>query len=253
MNPSKMDFAKKLLALQQTLFLRSCSLCREALHPRQQTLCTGCLDSLPFNTQSCLRGAEYLVSSSICPACQKKPPRFRRCYTLYQYRYPISSAINRIKIKPFAPEAKQLSWLFADRLLSNYQLDDVPKLLIPMPIHPLKLLYRGFNQSLIIAQFLSSKMAGTGVIDNICRRKKIGRPQRLGSRRQRLKIPPDIFNLSHHSPLQGMSIALIDDVITTGATANAASASLLNASAKSVNLWCIAKTSWHNGSGSIKI
>ncbi|MGB2102473.1 MAG: double zinc ribbon domain-containing protein [Porticoccaceae bacterium] len=47
-----MDFAKKLLALQQTLFPRSCSLCREALHPRQQTLCTGCLDSLPFNTQS---------------------------------------------------------------------------------------------------------------------------------------------------------------------------------------------------------
>ena len=66
-----------------------------------------------------------------------------------------------------------MSWLFADRLLSNYQLDDVPKLLIPMPIHPLKLLYRGFNQSLIIAQFLSSKMAGTEVIDNICRRKKL--------------------------------------------------------------------------------
>jgi predicted amidophosphoribosyltransferase len=45
----------------------------------------------------------------------------------------------------------------------------------------------------------------------------------------------------------------VDDVVTTGSTASAATASLLNAGAKSVDLWCIAKTSWQNQSGSIKI
>jgi predicted amidophosphoribosyltransferase len=61
------------------------------------------------------------------------------------------------------------------------------------------------------------------------------------------------FSIVHPSVIQGKSLVLIDDVVTTGSTATAATASLLNAGAKSVDLWCIAKTSWHNDSSSIKI
>jgi ComF family protein len=121
-----------------------------------------------------------------------------------------------------------------------------------MPIHPLKMLYRGFNQSLIIAQLLSSKLAKTEV-KNIGNRKKFGKPQRFRTREQRLKIVPANFIIYQQEEIQGRSLALVDDVVTTGSTANAITKSLLNAGAKSVDLWCIAKTSWHNGSGSIKI
>ena len=121
-----------------------------------------------------------------------------------------------------------------------------------MPIHPLKILYRGFNQSLIIAQFLSSKLPKTKV-KNIGSRKTISKPQRFRTREQRLKILPANFIIHQQEEILGKSLALVDDVVTTGSTANAVTESLLNAGANSVDLWCIAKTSWHNGSGSIKI
>ena len=248
-----MELAEKLRALQQSLFPRSCSLCREALQPKQQILSSGCIDELPYNNHFCLRCAEPLVSTGICPACQKNPPNFRRCITLCDYRYPISSAVVRIKKNPFAPEIKQLSILFAKRIQTHYQAQELPKIFIPMPIHPIKMLHRGFNQSLIIAQFLSGKLAQTEVKNNICIRKDFAKPQRFHSRRQRLKILPSSFKINNKAEIQGKPVALIDDVVTTGSTANAVTESLLNAGAKSVDLWCIAKTSWHNGSGSIKI
>ena len=224
--PSKMDLAEKLLALQQALFPRSCSLCREALNPKQQIMCSGCIDDLPYNSSFCLRCSEPLVSTGICPACQKNP---------------------------FAPERKQLSILFAKRIQTHYQAQELPKIFIPMPIHTLKMLYRGFNQSLIIAQFMSGKLADTEVKNSICTRKNFAKSQRFMSRKQRLKILATSFSINHRDEIQEKSLALIDDVFTTGSTANAATESVLNAGAKSVDLWCIAKTSWHNGSGSIKM
>ena len=247
-----MELAEKLLALQQTLFPRSCSLCREVLSPRQHSLCSDCIYDLPYNINSCPLCAEPLASKGICPACQKHPPNFRYCHTLCDYNYPISSVVKGIKKNPYTLEIKQLSLLFADLIQTHYASEDLPQILIPMPIHPLKILYRGFNQSLIIAQFLSSKLAKTEV-KNIGSRKTISKPQRFRTREQRLKILPANFIIHQQEEIQGKSLALVDDVVTTGSTANAVTESLLNAGANSVDLWCIAKTSWHNGSSSIKI
>ena len=249
----KTDLAKKLLAITRTFFPRSCTLCLEPLDKGQQTLCTGCINDLPYNNNFCLRCAEPLVSIGLCPSCQKKPPNYRRCLTLCEYSYPISLAVRCIKKNPFSPESKQLSLLFARQLQKAYSPEDHPKIFIPMPIHPLKMLTRGFNQSQLIAHFLSSKLSKTQVRNNICRRKYFGKSQKYSSRQQRLKLLPTAFFVDHPSIIQGKSLALIDDVVTTGSTATAATASLLNAGAKSVDLWCIAKTSWHNDSGSIKI
>ena len=223
-----MDLAKKLKAIAQTFFPRSCSLCREALEAHQQTLCSGCTNDLPYNNNFCLKCAEPLVSVGLCPACQKKPPNF-------------------------TPETKQLSLLVAGKLQNAYTIEDLPKIFIPMPIHPLKMLTRGFNQSQLIAYFLSSKIPKTQVLNTICRRRYFGKSHKLSNRQQRLKLSPMTFSIVHPSVIQGKSLVLIDDVVTTGSTATAATASLLNAGAKSVDLWCIAKTSWHNDSSSIKI
>jgi ComF family protein len=241
-----MEIAEQLLKLQQTLFPRSCSLCLEALNSKQQTLCSGCIDDLPYNNDCCLKCAEPLVSNGICPTCQKSPPNYRLCHTLCIYSHPISLAIKSMKKKPFAPETKQLSFLFAQQLQTIYRANDFPEIIIPMPLHPLKMLLRGFNQSLLIAQFLSAKLAYTEVKNNICIRKHFSQAQRLGTRIQRLKILPTTFNVYNQSEIQGRTLALVDDVVTTGSTASAATASLLNAGAKSVDLWCIAKTSWQN-------
>jgi len=250
---SKMALASKLAALQQVLFPGSCSLCREKLKPKQQTFCTNCISDLPYISHYCLRCAEPLPCVGICPECQKNPPNFRQCLTLCDYRYPISSAINRIKKNPHAPETKQLSLLLADHLKGAYSRLEMPEIIIPVPSHPLKMASRGFNQSYLIAQFLSTKLTNTLLRNDICIRKRLGKPQRLQTRQQRLKLLSATFSTHNKSEIQGKSLALVDDVVTTGSTAKAATASLLQAGAKSVDLWCIAKTSWHNRSSSIKI
>ena len=84
------------------------------------------------------------------------------------------------------------------------------------------------------------------VKNNIFFRRHFGKAQRLGTRMQRLKILPTTFRVYNHSSIKGKPIALVDDVVTTGSTARAATDSLLKAGAKSVDLWCIAKTSWQN-------
>jgi ComF family protein len=122
-----------------------------------------------------------------------------------------------------------------------------------MPIHPLKILTRGFNQSESIAYFLSTKLTKAVLLTHICRRKQLGKPQQLRTRQQRIKLLASTFDTKNQYEIKGKAIALVDDVITTGSTAKAATASLLKAGAKSVDLWCIAKTSWHNHSSSIKM
>ncbi|MDG1693572.1 MAG: ComF family protein [Porticoccaceae bacterium] len=251
--PSKMDLATKLLELQQTFFPRSCSLCREALNPKQEIFCANCIEDLPYISHSCIRCSEPLLTASICPECQKDPPNYRQCISLCDYSYPISLAINNIKKNPHAPETKQLSRIFSEYLSRAYNDSNMPEIMIPMPAHPLKIFSRGFNQSYLIAQFLSINLENTLLRNDICFRKKLGKPQRMQNRQQRMKILASSFGVKKSSEIQGKSLALVDDVVTTGFTAKAVTANLLQAGAKSVDLWCIAKTSWHNYSSSIKM
>lgn len=245
-----MDFAVKLLHI---LFPRSCSLCREALNPKQQAFCTNCIYDLPYISRCCLRCSEPLLTSGICPECQKHPPNYRQCISLCDYSYPISLAINKIKKNPYAPETKQLSLIFAEYLNNRFEISNMPQIILPMPAHPMKILTRGFNQSYLIAHFLSINLKNTLLRNDIIFRKKLGKPQRIKSRQQRMKILASSFGVKKQSEIRGKSLVLVDDVVTTGSTAKAATASLLEAGAKSVDLWCIAKTSWHNYSSSIKM
>ena len=93
----------------------------------------------------------------------------------------------------------------------------------------------------------------THLHQNVCYRTKLGKPQKSQNRAQRLKLLSDNFAVRNADLIEGKSLAIVDDIITTGATANALSKCLVQAGAKSVDLWCIAKTSWHNQSSSIKI
>jgi ComF family protein len=129
----------------------------------------------------------------------------------------------------------------------------LPSTVIPIPVHPLKILRRGFNQSALIALHLCSELGLSHLHENICYRTQLGKPQKSQNRAQRLKLLSHSFAARNSNLIEGKSLAIVDDIITTGATANAVSKCLIQAGAKSVDLWCIAKTSWHNYSSSIKI
>ena len=162
------------------------------------------------------------------------------------YQYPLNKSIVRIKQDAYAPELKQLSWLLADRVSETYKSEDIPEILIPMPLHWLKVFQRGFNQSHLIANILATKLPNSRVRHDICYRKKYRTDQHLQTRQQRWHSMVDTFSVPHQTQIKGSRVALIDDVITTGATATAVTKCLLKKGIISVDLWCIARTGWHN-------
>jgi ComF family protein len=239
--------------LKNHLLPSRCTLCLEPLVLAQDLYCLNCETGLPYIKQACVLCSEPLPYKGICPSCQKNPPYFSRCVALCDYQYPISTALKNIKQTTHAPETKILSALLAKRLKRFYRVKTLPSMVIPIPVHPLKILRRGFNQSGLIANHLCSELSLTHLHHNICYRTLVGKPQKFQNRAQRLKLLSHTFAVRNLDLIQGKSLAIVDDIITTGATANAVSKSLMQAGAKSVDLWCIAKTSWHNYPSSIKI
>ena len=231
--------------LKETLLPGSCKLCLTQLNHEQTSFCGDCTDELPHLQNQCPCCALPLIFSGICPQCQKKPPAYRRCIAAFSYQYPINKSIVHIKSNAYAPELKQLSLRLADIILQSYNMEPIPEVLIPMPLHWLKQLRRGFNQSQLIANLVAGKIPNCTIRNDICSRKSYRIDQHLQTRQQRWRSIADSFSVRDQSEIKGSRVALIDDVVTTGATVTAATKKLLEIGIKSVDIWCIARTGWH--------
>jgi ComF family protein len=199
------------------------------LEPENHCLCNDCINALPWLTSQCQQCALPLLTQGnrrniLCPECQKETPPFRRCVAAFHYQDPISKLITTIKTNPHAPELLQLSGLLATTIADRYETNELPQIIIPLPLHWRKLTHRGFNQSYSIARSLCQKL-------------------HLQGKHQRLRFMRNAFAVDKR--IDGQSVAIVDDVVTTKATAIAAASSLIKAGAKSVDIWCIARTGWH--------
>jgi ComF family protein len=112
--------------------------------------------------------------------------------------------------------------------------------IVPIPLHPLKQREREFNQAELLALRLSSAI-GRPVRNNMLRRAVQTRTQTLLSRAERLENVRHAFAPSGGKGFSGERIILVDDVLTTGATADACSRVLLKAGAASVCVWTVAR------------
>jgi ComF family protein len=164
-----------------------------------------------------------------------------------------------IKTNSHSPETAQLSSLLSEVITLAYQDSSMPTIMIPVPLHWRKLLTRGFNQSSNISSILSRKLNNTAILDNICIRRASSSPQHLKSRKKRIQGMGNAFrmhkNIDYKSDnknnctnnsIFGQSVAIVDDVVTSGATAESLASTLIKAGAKNVDIWCIARTGWHN-------
>lgn len=112
-------------------------------------------------------------------------------------------------------------------------------LVIPMPMHEARLKERGFNQALEIARLLAKKMQLT--LDyTTCKRIKLTPPQASLPLKERLKNIRGVFGCSRN--LQGLHIAIVDDVMTTGTSLNELASMLKKSGAAYVECWVIART-----------
>jgi ComF family protein len=135
---------------------------------------------------------------------------------------------------------KVLAQLLARRLRRHYQDDAWPETLIPVPLHWRRQWQRGFNQAHYLAAVLATELDIP--LQAACLSRSVATPSQQGmNRRQRRQNLRHAFEVIE-PPTHG-HIALIDDVVTTGTTANLLCKQLLKQGATRVDVWCLARTS----------
>ncbi|MBM9887696.1 MULTISPECIES: ComF family protein [Deefgea] len=211
-----------------------CILCAA---PSSAALCTACYPSLPRweASNSCPRCGHINTQGHLCGACQTAPPAFDRTYAAFLYTEPISSLIQAAK---FANRWSLLPPLGA-YLAQITPEEQRPNRLIALPLHPARLRERGFNQAVEIARPIAKLHQLPLEIDTLQRIKNTEHQARLNAN-ARWQNMRGAFVYSGN--LTGQRVAIIDDVMTSGASLNAAAKALKLAGAIEVQAWVVART-----------
>ncbi|MBT3812883.1 MAG: ComF family protein [Gammaproteobacteria bacterium] len=224
--------------IQYSLLPPSCILCGNRGMPCMD-LCQPCYDGLLTVGNHCYCCARPFATDSInphlCGKCQKHPPAFDRTYAPYFHQGAIRYLINHCKFSGAYKYSRLLGLLLADFLANNAEL---PELIIPVPLHPKRYRQRGFNQTLEIGKIIAQELSIP--IDNNCCLHVKNSPHQISlSGKQRHKNIKNAFQLktipkAHH-------IAILDDVLTTGATANELARVIKASGVNRVDVWVCAR------------
>lgn len=181
----------------------------------------------------------HLVSNvdSGCFDCPVPMPRFRRVYRLGPYMGVLKPVIRQIKYHSQWAFVKPLADLLAEHIINNTQTQY--DLVMPVPMFWTRRLMRNGNHSWMIAQCIAEKLHLPASREIIRVRNT---PQQAHfSRTRRMENVRDAFDVRNAGLMDGLKILLVDDVVTTGATADEAVRTLLNAGASEVHLAVFAK------------
>jgi len=165
-----------------------------------------------------------------CGVCVAKPPRISRTRSAVAYDEISRSIAIRLKYGRKVALARTMARFMAPLV----QRDD-HAILVPVPLHRTRLWQRGFNQSVLVAREIA-RATGLRSEPSLLRRVKRTPPLKGMNRRQRRKVVAGAFQVEKSLELQGRTVVLIDDVLTTGSTANACARALQRAGAKRVKL-----------------
>ncbi|WP_446831169.1 double zinc ribbon domain-containing protein [Candidatus Foliamicus sp.] len=227
-------------SIAQVLLPWRCDLC-VGIAPEGRGLCEECAGDLPTNTQACPRCARALAvtdSSGLCGHCATQPPQFHRTVAPLNYGYPVDRLLLGLKFGKRIHLARALAQQIALRV--RWELErgalDMPDVLAPVPLHPRRLAERGFNQAEEIAHFIGREI-GVPVRPELCRRTRNTRMQSRLNDNERHANVAGAFVCSQ-SPIRA---AIVDDVVTTGATVEAMAGALAGAGAEYLQVWAVAR------------
>ncbi len=198
----------------QALLPGSCLLCggEAAFGQNSGLLCPPCQSELPGMPEaSCPQCAEATALGERCGACLMEAPHFMRVLSCWRYDFPIDRLIHALKYQRRIAVARWLGEQMAGLLPEGEHW------LIPMPLSPERLRERGFNQALEIARVLSRKR-GLPLLANGLYRLRATLPQADLDLRERRRNVRNAFGCT--VDLGGRPVILVDDVLTTGASAN---------------------------------
>ena len=227
--------------LTRTLLRQNCLLCASPQATNIQTnghaLCRACLADLPWHPTSSCPQCGLASYGNICGSCISSPPDFDATSAVFLYSFPIDAMMQRYKYGNML----SLSQTFGQLLSEKTALVNVD-LIIPMPMHPARLKERGFNQALEIAKILTRNHAEKLDYKSVIRQ-KLTPPQASLPLKERVKNIKGAFKVN--GDFSGKRIAIVDDVMTTGASLNELAKTLKKTGASHVECWVIARTLPH--------
>jgi ComF family protein len=216
-----------------------CAVCRSW---GVQRVCAECLARWAAPAHRCARCALAVPpGTSVCGACLIHPPPYTHAVAAFDYAFPWDGLIARFKFNA----ALDLATLLAQQLADAVQRAKIPApaLLLPVPLSEARLRERGYNQAWELARRLAARLDCPADARLLLRVKDT--PHQTA-------LPPDeraanvqgAFSVEplRATELRGRDVALVDDVMTTGATLAELARGVLAAGAASVQVWVIART-----------
>ena len=231
------------LQLLDFLYPLHCVLCGTKVPADAGELCEDCLETFPKNGLSfcpyCGQGQLPQPDPTLCPSCQGKPFVFDQAWSALLYEATARDCLRHFKYRERVLLAKPLSDMlarFAEMFLPLTAFDAI----IPVPLSCGREKERGYNQSLLLSQRLSPTFRLPLLKRSLTRSRETASQISL-SKERRLKNVSGAFRVETPHLLQKKRILLVDDILTTGATASACAAALKEAGAVSVCVLTLAR------------
>ncbi len=266
-------------ALQETVFPTRCIVCRAFLDNKQRkSLFQDFYDGASFDCQNRL-SFQNLMTGFLCPTCLKgfvpvEPPICPVCGIMFKSRegedhvcgecltapkkFRISrssgvygrefiAVIHCLKYKGKIQLARPLGMLLFSAFISLWNINSID-IIVPVPLHIKRFRKRGFNQAYLlvrdwkrIAENLNIGLSNIKIDTNVLIRNRWTDPQTGLDRKKRMTNIKNAFDISDHAMIKNKRILLVDDVYTTGATANECAKALLRANAEYVDVLTLAR------------
>lgn len=178
-----------------------------------------------------------------CGDCLRDPPPFTRTLCAVDYTFPWDRLVADFKFRDRPELAGPMSRLMLQAARSATSDMPTSALLVPVPLSAARMAERGYNQAWELARRLA-RATGMRALPSTLERvvdtrhqAELDRAQRIANLRAAFLVPG-----TARGELEGRHVVLVDDVVTTGATAREAATTLLRAGAAQVDLWVLART-----------
>jgi len=227
--------------VRDALFPELCFACKKELADGDRYICSSCAGSMGTKWQT------------VCPVCYKaktfKSPSFRCAHApsplasvsfLFHFSQPtVRALIHTLKYSYIKESLLPLSYFFEKERLNILRIP--ADIIVPMPLTKRRERERGFNQASLLAAAVSAVLFAP-VSENVLSRSGHAKAQiKTGSRKERMENIKGVFKMSDAARINGKTVLLVDDVMTTGATLTEAAYVLERAGARRVHAFVLAR------------
>lgn len=198
---------------------------------------------MPIIANHCPQCARFLpecaTQNQKCGMCLNDPPEFDRTYALFPYEPPLPTLITELKFKARLTHARFFADCFLHHIKSSwYVTESLPHIIIPVPLNPLRVRERGFNQAIEMARPIAKKIGISLDITGLKRSKATQAQSGLKAKERKINV---LNAFKSETRYDGLIVALLDDVVTTGSTISACAKILKRNGANRVDVWTVAK------------